>query len=116
MDQDHILRVFRKHGGINIEMDLRSSGRSLHNDRAGHFWVDGAEVRIRSGFGEGKGKLLVSIQHLGLEHFVGTDNRVRNIITIRPGDRRPNRDSHGRRPKTEIINFHFRGRRLRNFR
>src|SRR5246127_3555435 len=83
-------------------------GRSLHNDRAGHFRVDGAQVRIGSGFGEGKREFLVGIEHLGLEHLVRTDNRVRNIIAIGPGDRRSDSHSQSRRSKTEIIDFHFR--------
>src|SRR6266403_3253126 len=62
-------------------------GGSLHHDGAGHFGVDGAEVRISSGFAEGKGELFVGIQHLGLEYFVGADNGVGNIVTIGPGDR-----------------------------
>src|SRR5882757_3303337 len=92
------------------------TGRSLHNHRAGHLGVDGAKVRIRSGFVEGKRELFIGIQHLGLEYFVRAHNRVRNIITICPGDRRSDSHRQARRPKTEIIDFHFRACRLRSFR
>src|ERR1700675_4907722 len=41
-------------------------GRSLHDDRTGHFGMDRAEIGICSCFVEGKGELFLGIQHLSV--------------------------------------------------
>src|SRR5277367_4397894 len=72
MDQHDVLRVFRKQSSFEVKrVQVRASIGDDHF--AGHFGVDGAEVGIFSRLGEGVGKLLVGVEHLGLEDFFGTD-------------------------------------------
>src|SRR5713101_1396853 len=84
---------------------------SLHHNLAGHLRVDRAEVGIRSRLGKCVGERFVCIPHLGLEHAVCAHHRMRNIITVYPGNCGSNGYRDSLRPKTEIIDFYFRVRR-----
>jgi|HubBroStandDraft_6_1064221.scaffolds.fasta_scaffold22311_6 hypothetical protein len=84
---------------------------SLHHDLAGHLWVYRAVVGIRSRLGKRIGEFFIRIQHLGLEHTLRADRRMRDVITVCPGNRRSNGYRECLRPKNEIINFHRRDSR-----
>jgi hypothetical protein len=84
---------------------------SLHHDLAGHLWVNRAVVGIRSRLGKRVGEFFVRIQHLGLEHTLGADRGMRDVITVGPGNRRSNGYRERLLPKNEIIDFHRRDRR-----
>ena len=83
---------------------------SLHYDLAGHLGVNRAVVGICPRLGERVGEFFIGIQHLGLEHTVGTDRRMRNVITVCPGNRRSNRYRERLRPENEIVDFDRRRR------
>ena len=86
---------------------------SLHHDLARHLWVDRAVVGIRSRLGKRIGEFFIRIQHLGLEHTLRADRRMRDVITVCPGNRRSNGYRERLRPKNEIIDFHRRDSRGR---
>jgi len=62
---------------------------SLH----GKHWMNSAEVSISSRVAEGEGELFVCVEHFGLERLriIRADYRVRDIVTIGPSHRGPNR-------------------------
>lgn len=64
--------------------------RLLYYHGAGHLRVNRTKVRVGSRFREGEGKLLIRIHYLGLERLciIRADHRVRNIVTVSPGNRR----------------------------
>ena len=71
--------------------------------------MNGTEVRIGSGFGEGIRKLIIRVQSFGFEGgFVLADHGVGNIVAIDPMNRgaRGNRD--GCRCKREIVDLDLR--------
>jgi hypothetical protein len=109
-------RVLRKQCGSDVKRvqnsALRLVVRSLDDNFPGHLRMDRAEVRIFSRFGEREGKLLVRIEHLGLEYFVGANDCVRDVVAISPDNGCSRRDRDGRRAKNEIVNLHL-GRRSR---
>src|SRR5260370_20965051 len=76
---------------------------SLHYNLAGHLRVNGTEVGKRSGLGKCIRELFVCIQYLGLEHAIGADHRVGDIIVVGPDDGRSDGDGQRPGPKTEII-------------
>jgi hypothetical protein len=57
---------------------------SLHHDLARHLWVDRAVVGIRSRLGKRIGEFFIRIQHLGLEHTLRADRRMRDVLTVWP--------------------------------
>src|SRR6266513_4052333 len=67
--------------------------RSLHDDFARHLRMNRAEVRIRSRFAEGEGELFVCVEHFGLERLriIRANYRVRDIVTVGPRNRGPDR-------------------------
>src|SRR6516162_7392304 len=80
---------------------------SLHYNLAGHLRVNGTEVGKRSGLGKRIRELFVGIQYLGLEHALGADHRVRDVIVVGPDDGRSDRDGQRLGPKTEIVDLHL---------
>src|SRR6266853_5406100 len=80
----------------------------LHHDLAGHLRMDRAVVGIGSRLGERVGERFVCIPHLGLEHSICADHRMRNVITVSPGHCGSDGYRNCRRSKTEIINLHLR--------
>src|SRR5215831_20419946 len=78
--------------------DLMSNGfnwdiRLLHHHGAFHLGMEGAKVGICPRFVEGRRKLLVGVERLGLDGLVVGDNGVGNIVTIGPRHLRSH--SHG---------------------
>src|ERR1700739_3790005 len=82
---------------------------SLDDDFASHLRMNRAEVRIRSRFAEGEGKLFVRVEHFGPERFriICADYRVRDIVTVGPGNRGPDRHRQGYWPEAEVVDLHF---------
>jgi len=78
--------TFRGLSGRTASDEMQCFSHSLHDDLAGHLRVNGAEIRIRSRLAEREGKLLVRIEHFGLERLwiVRADHRMGNIVSIRP--------------------------------
>src|SRR5215469_14420621 len=87
----------------SVQRQLRSIATSLHYDLPCHLRVDRAVVGISSRLGKCEGELFVRIPHLGLEHSVGADDRMRYIITVGPSNCSSDRYLEGLRPKTEIV-------------
>src|SRR6202030_4626847 len=83
-----------------------------HYYLAGHLRVYRAEVSVRSWLGERVRKLLVRIQHLGLEHFVVADHGMRDIVAIGPSHRGSRRNGDRRGAKAEIVDLYFSACRL----
>src|SRR3984893_19279926 len=75
---------------------------SLHHDLAGHLRVDRAVVGIRSRLGKRVGEFFIRIQHLGLEHTLGADRRMGNVITVCPGNCRSDGYREHLGPKNEV--------------
>jgi len=88
VNQHHMLRVLGQQR-LLMSNGFRLIHRSLNHNGRGHFRVDGAEVRISSGFRESERKLFIGIENLGLEDAVRTDDGVRDVVVIDPGDRGP---------------------------
>src|SRR5258708_35788149 len=81
---------------------------SLHHNLAGHFRVNGAKVRITSRLAEGERELLIGVEYFGLEHTLGTDYRVGDVVTIGPRNCGSHRHRKRSRPETKVVNLHFR--------
>ncbi len=69
--------------------------------------MDRAEIGIGSGLIKRDRKRFVGIQDTRLENSFRADHRVRNVVTIFPGDFCAGRYREGLRAETEVINFHF---------
>ena len=79
---------------------------SLHHHFAGHLRVDRAVVGIGPCLGKRVRELFVRIHHLRLEHAVCAHGRMRNVITVCPGNCCSDGYRDRLRPKNEIIDFH----------
>ena len=97
-----------KKAQTTVAMQNGGSPYSLHHDLANHFRMDRAVVGIRPRLGKRVRELFVRIDHLGLEHTVCAHRRMRNVITICPGNCRFNGYRDRLRPKNEVIDFHRR--------
>src|ERR1022692_711618 len=108
LDNSHFVAAWRPRSEGRSRCTPSRSLSSLHHDFAGHLRMDCAVVGIRSRFGKRVGEFLIRIQHLGLEHTLRTDRRMRNVITVCPCNCRSDgyRDRLG--PENEIIDFHRR--------
>src|SRR5260370_16750259 len=76
-------------GGLGRSAAFRSNGcnvspHSLDDDLAGHLRVNRAEVRISSCLAEREGKLLVRIEHFGLEDALWAHHCVWNVVAVGP--------------------------------
>ena len=76
---------------------------SLDHDLAGHLGVNRAVVGICPCLRKRIGEFFIRIQHLGLEHALRADRRVRDVVTVCPGNRRSNAYRERLRPKNEIV-------------
>jgi hypothetical protein len=89
-----------------ITVAAQNAAYSLHHDLAGHFRMDRAVVGIRSWLVKRVREVLVRVHHLGLEHAVCAHSRMRNVITVCPGNCCPDGYRDRLRSKNEIIDFH----------
>src|ERR1700732_5306422 len=88
------------------------SPHSLRDDLAGHFRVNRAEVRKSSHFAKGVSELLIRIEHFGLEDAVRADDRMWDVVAIRPRHGCPHRYGERSRAEAEVIDLHLRCFRL----
>src|ERR1700732_3911132 len=112
MNQHYVLRMLRQKYCFYVE---RMQGRSLlHDDFAGHLRMNRTEVRINSRFAEGEGELFVRVQHFGLERLriIRADHRVRDIVTVDPGNRGSHRHRQRYWSEAEVVDLHFHCRGL----
>src|SRR5271156_2258819 len=89
VNQHNVLRMPWKQCGLEVKRVQEPSSvfwRSLDDNFSGHLGVDRAEVGIFAGLREGVGKLLIRIEHFGLEHLFRADHGVRDIVAIDPRD------------------------------
>jgi hypothetical protein len=94
-----------KKAQTTVAMQNGGSSYSLHHDLAGHFRMDRAIVWIGSCLGKRLRELFVPIHHLGLEHAACAHGRMRDVITICPGNCCSDGCRDCLRPKSEIIDF-----------
>src|ERR1041385_5850740 len=83
------------------------AGNSRHDHRPRHVRMYRAEVLIRSSLLEDEREFLVRVQCLGTEFLVGAGDRMRYVITIRPGDSSASGNRQRRGAEREIIDAHF---------
>ncbi len=89
VNQHHVLRVLRKQCRSEVkgvQVSSSASRRSLDDNFPGHLRVDRTEVGIFAGLCKGVRKLLVSIDHFGLEYFLRAHDSVRNVVPIDPSN------------------------------
>jgi hypothetical protein len=91
---------------ITVALQNGGTPYSLHHDLAGHFRMDRAVVGIYSCLGKRVRELLIRVHHLGLEHAVCAHGRMRNIITVCPGNCCSDGYPDRLRSENEIIDFH----------
>ena len=84
----HYLEVLRpKHPN-----DAREIACSLHDDQPLHVWMQGTEVSVLPCGIERERVRVVGVECVRFERLaVAADYRMRNIVTIRPQDRRASR-------------------------
>src|SRR6266403_2903841 len=95
-------------GSYNQREALAGAPHSLRDDLAGHLRVNRAEVWISSRFAEGKGELLIRIEHFGFERALRADDRMWDIIAIGPRHGCPHWHGERSRAEAEVIDLHLR--------
>ena len=74
----------------------------------GHPWMNRAVVLEGARDIERVGELFVGVEHRRLECPLGTHDVVRDIVVVRPRDRRPDRDGGRGRREAEVVHHHLR--------
>src|SRR5215469_10571167 len=82
---------------------------SLHHNFAGHLGMDGAEIAVRSGLGEGIGELLIGVERLRLEVLFIFHDGVRDVIVVGPANGSAGRNRDGRGRKAKVVDFDLDG-------
>src|SRR5215471_4437656 len=82
---------------------------SLHHNFAGHLGMDGAEIAVRSGLGEGVGELLIGVERLRLEVLFIFHDGVRDVIVVGPANGSAGRNRDGRGRKAKVVDFDLDG-------
>src|ERR1700739_3767716 len=100
--------ALKKKAPVTVALQNGRSPYSLHQDLASHFRMARAVVGIRSCLGKRVRELFIRIHDLGPEHAVCAHRRMRNVITVDPGNCRSDGYRDRLRPKNEIIDFHRR--------
>src|SRR6516162_8139110 len=80
---------------------------SLHHNPSGHLRVDRAKVRITSRLAEGERERLIGVEYFGLEHTLGADNGVGDVVTIGPRYCSSHRHRQRSRPEIKVVDLHF---------
>src|SRR5271165_7435540 len=68
--------------------------------------MNGTEVAVGSGLGEGVRELLISIQRLRFERLVIAYHGVGDIVAVRPSNRGPHRNRYRGRRKAKVVDLH----------
>src|SRR5713101_2346449 len=77
----------------------------LHNQFAGHLWMNRTVVVVSARLGKCERKLIVRIERFGFEFAVVADDGVRHVIAIRPGDLRSRGNSNRGWLEAEVVDL-----------
>src|SRR5579862_9678994 len=80
---------------------------SLHDDLAGHFRMDRAEVLVGAGIWKRERKLLVSIKSFRFELVIHAYDGMRHVVLVDPGNLRSCRYRHFHGREAEVIDVYF---------
>src|SRR3989441_258538 len=83
----------------------RVLARLLHDDFAGHLWMNGAVIRIGAWIFELVRELLIRVQDRRGKLLVRAHDVVRHVVVVDPGHLRAGGNGQGRRRKTEVVDL-----------